>query len=333
MARQPTLWLRSQDKTYYTTLRGKKVKLSSDRKEAKRLFHELLAKDEEPAGTTISPSFKRVADDFLDESERTKRPNTYRMLKYFLQSFCDHLGRKRRVSDLKVFHVTKWVNANDWNSSTACSARATLLACLNWAVEQGHVDSHPLTKLKRGSHRRRERLLDAEERERIRKNVKLDFAEFLEALELTGARPFSELATLTGDMINWKARTITFDKHKNAGKGKTRTIYLSPPLAKLLKRLSTKRPAGLLFRNSRDNGWTSHDATRRLHYVTDKLGLDRATIYAFRHSYCTDALAKGMSANVLAELVGNSPVTISRNYDHLSKKRDVMLKAALQAVS
>jgi site-specific recombinase XerD len=63
------------------------------------------------------------------------------------------------------------------------------------------------------------------------------------------------------------------------------------------------------------------------------LKLPRATIYAFRHSYCTDALAKGISANVLAELVGNSAVTIARNYDHLSKKRESMLAAAADAAA
>ncbi len=32
--------------------------------------------------------------------------------------------------------------------------------------------------------------------------------------------------------------------------------------------------------------------------------------------------------NVLAELVGNSPITLSRYYDHLSKQPAVMLEAA-----
>src|SRR4051812_22728657 len=108
MARPPSIWLRSQDDTYYTTIRGQKIKLSPDKKEATRLFHELMAKHEEPAGSNISPTFRKVADLFLDESERTKKPNTYRLLRSTLQSFCDHVGGKR-VADLKVHHVTSWV--------------------------------------------------------------------------------------------------------------------------------------------------------------------------------------------------------------------------------
>ena len=351
MARPSTLWFRSEDEHYYTRIRGKQVKLSPDKKEATRLFHELLAKHEEPAGSNISPTFKKIADLFLDESQRTKKPNTYRLLKTSLQSFCDHIGNKR-ITDLKVHYVTTWIAERQrpnregetleyggrkhvripWNESTACSARSNVLAVLNWAVAQGYATSHPLTKLKRGSHARRERYLTREERTKIRANVKPDFADFLLALELTGARPFSELATLTAESINWKTSTITLTQHKNKNKGKTRTIYVSPPLGELLKRKSEQYPTGPLFRNRLGSAWRSHDATRRLHYVTVKLGLEKATIYAFRHAYCTDALAKGMNANVLAELVGNSPVTLARTYDHLHKRPDIMLEAALKAV-
>jgi integrase len=134
-------------------------------------------------------------------------------------------------------------------------------------------------------------------------------------------------------MIDWEGGTIVFKDHKNAGKGKTRTIYMTPDLVALLRRLTRVHPEGLSFRNSKGHVWTSHDATRRLHYATDKLGLPRASLYAYRHTFLTDALSKGMSADVLAELAGNSAITIARNYSHLSKKRAAMLAAARQAVA
>jgi hypothetical protein len=207
MPRPTSIWLRAQDNHWYVTFHGEKKKLSPDKKEATRLFHELLSKHQEPAGTSVSPSFSRIAELFLDESEKTKKPNTYRLLRSTLQSFIDHLGQ-RRVSDLKVHHVSAWVSEHQrpsgagekvkngkhkrkripWNDSTACSARSTVLACLNWGVTQGYITSHPLTKLKRGTHARRERYLTPDERKRIKENVKPDFADFLLALELTGAR-------------------------------------------------------------------------------------------------------------------------------------------------
>lgn len=100
----------------------------------------------------------------------------------------------------------------------------------------------------------------------------------------------------------------------------------------MLKRLSEQHPTGYLFRNIKGHVWKSHDATRRLNYVTDKLRLERATVYAYRHTYITEALERGMTANIVAELVGNSPLTIARNYDHLSQRTATMLDAAARAV-
>lgn len=336
MARKPSVWFREQTGWYMTTIRGEQVKLSRDKEEAERAFHALMAKeDPEPKKGGAFPTFRKVADLFLADSKANKKPTTYRMHLYYLQSFCDHVGR-RRVNDLKVHHVTWWIakpkpKVKKWNQSSACSGRSTVLACLNWAVQEGHIDSHPLGKLKRGSHKKRERVLSPEERELIRKNVKPDFRDFLLALELTGARPFSELALLTADMIDWRARTIKLTEHKNDGKGKTRTIYMTPRLEELLKRLVEERPTGLLFCNSKGNLWTSHDATRRLNYIVDKLKLPPATIYALRHTFITEALERGLTANIVAELVGNSPLTIARNYDHLCQKKQTMLDAAARA--
>lgn len=191
-----------------------------------------MAQREDPIQTGVFPTFRKLADLFLAESQRTKAANTYRMALYYLQSFCDFIGRKR-VNDLRVHHVSSWVTApkkrKTWNESSQCSGRSTVLACLNWAVAQGYIAGHPLTKLKRGSHKKRERVLTLAERETIRANVKPDFRDFLFALEQTGARPFSELALLTADMIDWEGKTVTFKQHKNAKKGKKRTIYLTPP--------------------------------------------------------------------------------------------------------
>lgn len=168
MARSSTIWERKDNGFYYTTIRGEKIKLSRDLTEAKRLFHALMAKEEQPAGTAVFISVRKLCDLFL---------------------------------------------------STECSARSTLLACPNCGVTQGYLDAHPLGRLKRGSRKRRERVLSAEERQKIRANVKQAFHDFLLGLELTGARPFSELAKITAKMVDWESRTITLREHKNDGKG------------------------------------------------------------------------------------------------------------------
>lgn len=366
MARANKVWKRTGTDWYYAKIRGKKVRLSKDREEAEKLMHQLLGEEpEETANADVNPTFRKIADLYLVNSQNENKPTTFRMHKIYLQSFCDRIKRKR-VGDLKVHHVSEWIASTGWGQSTSCSARGTVLAALNWAVEQGYLKGHPLGKLKRGSIKRRERVFSADELVKIRGFVKPDFGDFVRALELTGARPFSELALVsaTADgweeamraiadtrrmkpkkgkptaekkwpkpgVVNWAEQTITFGDHKNEKKGKTRTIYLVPELTEILKRLAKIHPTGPLFRNSLGGLWTSHDATRRLHHATEKLGIPKGTIYAVRHHRISAALESGLSANVIAELCGNSPITIARHYDHLSKQKKFMLKAAQQAL-
>jgi hypothetical protein len=121
MARIAGIWKRKDNGFYYTTLRGRKIKLSQDRKEAQQLFHALMAKEEGPNGTVVSMTFGRLADLYLDEVQRLRKPNTYRVHRHILQTLCDRAGKKR-VVDLRVLHVTEWIAAQKtWGDSTACS--------------------------------------------------------------------------------------------------------------------------------------------------------------------------------------------------------------------
>ena len=333
MARKAKVWFREATGWYMTSYRGKQVRLSRDKKEAERAFHTLLAQDE-PAEETkgYRPSFRMLADLFLREAERTKAPMTVAVQTVYLQSFCDHV-RGRKAADLKVFHATEWINAHpEWGESTRTTARSILRACLNWSVNQGYLAANPLAKLKRGEFTRRERILSAEEKGRIRAWLPEGIREFIFALEQTGARPFSELARVTAEMIDFRLGAVTFKKHKNAKKGKRRVIYLSDPLAELLARLAAERPHGLLFTTKLGNPWNNGNVMKWMRKIEAALAIPRLSAYTWRHTLITECLAKGMSADIVAELVGNSPSTIHRYYSHLDQKHDVLRDAARRAV-
>lgn len=55
--------------------------------------------------------------------------------------------------------------------------------------------------------------------------------------------------------------------------------------------------------------------------------------YAYRHSYITEALERGLTASAVAESVGSSAKTIEKYYDHLDQKKTALKEAALRAVS
>jgi len=336
-----------------TTHRGRQVKLSQDKKEAERAFHTLLAQEQPPEEVGgVRPTFRKLADLFLREAERTKAAQTVQVQTVYLQSFCDFVGR-RKAADLKVHHVTEWLNAHDgpgairgprerktkpggsepvryqgWGESTRTTARSILRACLNWAVVQGYLAVNPLARLKRGDYARRERILTADERRRVREWMPEGVREFVYALEQTGARPFSELATLTAGMIDWRAGTVTLVRHKNAKKGKKRVIYLTDGLLAVLRGLAEKRPDGPLFRTRTGRAWDKGTVSKWMRKAEAALGVPRLSAYAWRHTLITESLAKGLTADIVAELVGNSPATIHKYYSHLDQKGDELRTAA-----
>ena len=76
----------------------------------------------------------------------------------------------------------------------------------------------------------------------------------------------------------------------------------------------------------------SRSASHRMRGAVTRLGLKPLTVYAYRHTYITEALERGLTASVVAQLVGNSPKTIEKYYDHLDQKKNALQEAALRAV-
>ena len=137
---------------------------------------------------------------------------------------------------------------------------------------------------------------------------------------------------MTVEMIDFAAGTITFAKHKNAKKGKRRVIYMTDGLASVLKRLATERPEGPLFRTRTGRPWGKGTVLKWMRKVETALGIPRLNPYAWRHTFITESLIKGIGAEVVAELVGNSPATIHRYYCHVGQKTDALREAARRAV-
>jgi len=233
-----------------------------------------------------------------------------------------------------VRQTEKWIESNDtWRHNTRVHARATVAACLNWGVKHDHLKENPIHKLETGSYHNTERILTRDEREKVRGAVRgHEFQDYLRVLEFTGARPFSETAALTAEMIDFADGMIPFPKHKNTKKGKRRVVYLTPELEIILKRRIAERPEGLLFRSFQGMPIDSKSVSHRLRGVAQRLRLKPFTVYAYRHTYITEALERGLTASVVAELVGNSAKTIEKYYNHLSQKRTALKQAALVAV-
>ena len=352
MSRPSDLWPRKSTGYWYTTIDGKQVRLDKNKKKAKTKLQQLL-KGGVPDGP--GPTFASVAEKFLEHSEVTNDPETYKVHRLVLRSFHEHV-KNRLVSSLCEADLDAWertlaainrgqVNhggrkkgekraARPWAESSRTRAKAIVLAALNYGTRKLGLGPHPLVHVRPGTVGSRERYLAADERERIHQAVTGPLADFIFALEQTGARPFSEVAKVTAADVDLEEGTWTLSRWKNTKKqkGKKRVIYLTEDMLQLTRRLVLKVPEGPLFRNRIDKPWTRQALTARFRKLGEELGIDGLKAYHVRHCYISDALARGVPVAVVAELCGTSIQTINKHYAHIDKKQDVLREAARKAV-
>lgn len=157
-----------------------------------------------------------------------------------------------------------------------------------------------------------------------------DLGPLLVVLWNTGARP-GEVRQLTAEQVDWSAGVATLTKHKTARKtGKPRLIVFPPAAMEVLQRQRAKYGAGFLFRHCRGEPFSSVHLTVRVWCLSKKVGA-RLTAVGCRHSYCTDALIKGVPEPHIAALLGHtSTAMLTKHYGHLGSRMNVLKEAALR---
>jgi integrase len=344
MPRPAKIWLRKQTGFYCTTVKGEIVRLSKDKKQAEALFHDLMAQkareDTPEPARQLGPSFKKLADDWLVQTQGQKDERTVKLQVRVIQPFCNRI-KGMRAADLKGHTVTDWLawenqwrqkkNRKLWNTSTQSFAIKTIKAALNWGVKMNYLDANPIKKLSGGKVARRDRTMAPAEMERIRTVVTPDFYDFLFVCSKTGARPYTEIGRLEARLIDFPNGTATLTKHKNARKtGKPRVLFFTPEVLEILKRQAERYPSGPLFRTRRNTAWNQSNCWKWFDTIKKKTGIDFFT-YALRHTRITEALVNGVPVEVVAELVGNTPQIIHRHYSHVGRDQEAMKAAARKA--
>jgi integrase len=234
-------------------------------------------------------------------------------------------------------HPTRWTDGSVRNACTS------LQAAFNWAARSGLITRNPLTGLEQppARSRGREALLGRTPEERRENHRKILAActpalrRVLVCLEATGARP-GELMNATAADFDAELGAIVYHaddkrlekefRHKTAGKGKDRVIFLSGEALELIKALVKKHPKGPLFLTEKGrrlhkhlgrSGWTNNTLTERIREIRKEVGMPCLTPYSYRHTFATEWLEQGRSVDLLAELLGNSPAVIRKHYSHL----------------
>jgi integrase len=333
MARPNRIWFRKDTGWWMVTLGGKKVRLvegKENKKLAEQKFHELAVLQ---ARVPETPS-ARVADvieAFLAWAKRHRSEETIRNYVWHGQSFSEHSGYLLS-SALKPIHVTRWIDTHGWGPTTERNARRSVYRAFSWACEEGILAVNPLKGMKCPKARTRQRIMTRQEYAALMKYGRREFKLFLFALRQTGCRPKE------ARLLKWSQVTDdrwVLDKHKTADAvGKSRIIYLTKPMRRLMENLRRKTGSEYVFVNSQGKPWTTNAIKLRIQRIKDKTPLaDDVTAYLLRHAFGTNAIMNGVDVATVAELMGHSSLEmISKVYCHLAGEHR-HLQEAVERVS
>jgi hypothetical protein len=146
MARRPKPWYRESRKSWFVTLRGVQHCLGRNKREAFDRFYELM--QQKPRERKVSAeSLAVVFDTFLEWVLENRSPDTFEWYRSRLQQFIKR-HPDLRVSDLKPFHVQRWVDSYVGHSPTTKRNNIrSVKRCLHWAAQQGYVTHSPIASL------------------------------------------------------------------------------------------------------------------------------------------------------------------------------------------
>lgn len=309
-------WWRADRGAWYVWHGGRQVRLAAERRAAMIAWAALLA-DVDDAADVASPPVADSVADYLAQGGAWK-PKTVETKRLHLDPFAAAFGA-RRVATLGVGEVRGWIDAQG-GRSTRWLAALTLRAWLRWA---GHALrlSYPAPLPRRATC-----MPTLAQHEALVAGATAAIADALALLHCTGMRP-GEACRVEARHVDLGAGVVVLDDHKTDRRGRRRVVPLGDTALALVRRLCRERPAGPLCPTT-PRELSQHVRNRRRR---DK-SLAGVVPYGYRHAFITDALARGVSEIVVAEIVGHrSTRIIAEHYAHLDA-RLASLRAAASVV-
>ena len=229
--------------------------------------------------------------------------------------------RLRSIKGVKINYAQpdKMPDALRKRKATANRILTVLKAALNHAWRDGYISSDEAWRRVKPFHNvdsPKIRYLSVQECSRLINACSSDFRNLVQAALLTGCR-YGELTYLKVSDFDTTHQTLHVRETKN---GKPRHIPLTEEGIHLFKVL-IRGKSGDTFVLARDDGepWGKAHQVRRLKEACKIASIEPAiSFHVLRHTYGSLLASKGVSLQVIAELLGHSDTRItSRHYAHL----------------
>ncbi len=250
-------------------------------------------------------------------SERTLKDYQYHVSLFF-----NKYESGLTLGSLKLFVIKYFAESGELSPYTFNTRRKTLKPFFNWAIEEGLIENHPMTGIKKRKEDEKPKSVNEEVLKYLlslpdtKTYVGLrDYAVFLLTMD-SGIRP-SEVFGLKVQDVNIKSLEVNIP----ASVSKTRvsrTLPISPITAEVIRKLILNRHPSWredtpLFSNENGGKVISRTWGRRMEYYSKLLGT-KVKPYQLRHSFAIMFLRSGGNAFSLQRTLGHTNLTMTKRY-------------------
>ncbi|WP_169979746.1 tyrosine-type recombinase/integrase [Tautonia rosea] len=333
--KHPQPFWREARQCWFVQIRKRQIRLSPDKDEAFRLYHELMARPPEARAPEPPPSALTVVeliDLFLEWASRNRERLTYEAYRRRLQALVDAIPAMLPAGELKPYHVTRVMDAKPWNANTRNDFAVAVQRAYNWAVRQGLIPRNPVAHVEKPGREARELAIGPKDYAEVMAAVaEPHFRTLLELAWETGAR-VQELRKIEARYCDLASNRIVFPPREAKGRRHHRVIYLGTARAReIVAELCERHPAGPILLNSKGRPWTKDAINCAFCRLQKKIGR-KLHLGAWRKGFATEALKNGVDVHTTAHLLGHSDsAMLSRVYARVQADPEFMARAARRA--
>ncbi|MEN1682009.1 MAG: tyrosine-type recombinase/integrase [Planctomycetota bacterium] len=270
MPRIPKPWFR-KGRGWFVQLDRKQVPLGPDRDAAFAEYHRLMLQPREHRQVS-GQALVAVIDKFPCWVEAKRAPQTFAWYRDLLQKFAT-AHPTLRVTELKPFHVSEWVDGLVGLSTT--SQRNHMRAvkrCLRWAKKQGYIDANLIEDLEVPAGKSREVCLSLSQYESLLAHASPDsLRDLITVTWETGCRP-QESLRVEARHVDLENQRWVVPKSEAKGEKLVRVVYLTDEALRITERLMLKHPNGKLFRTSTGKPWTADSVNSAFDRIRIRMG-------------------------------------------------------------
>jgi len=296
------------------------------RAEASRRLRDAIGDSHRDTEAASSPTLAWWAERWLDTiSLSERRPATLRSYSRIIHRHVLPALGSWPLSDLRPGDVERWLGGlkeRGLKPSTVALSRRVLAACLTDAERDGKAPRNAarLARAPKVAGTTRRRTLTTAEARRLLGLARTDpGAGLLVTLALGSGARVGELLALDWADVDLDAGTISISRSRSrGGLGPTksqrgvRTVALPSFALDALR--AEMRHTGAVIAGRHGEPLIPERAAERWHVLRARAGLDGLRFHDLRGTYATLALARGVPAKALADMLGHDPAVLLRTY-------------------